>query len=191
MTTMEANVDPRIERTREVVVAATAALLVVAGFERITIEAIAEQSGVARSTIYRNWPDRADLFVEGFERLCAIESIPDLGSVEAELQAVGTMLTEGLENDEWGAALRSLIGSSAHDDELLAAQHRFSEQRRADVAEVFARGRARGEITSDAHDGDLVELFVAPFFFRHLMTPRRLNAELVERQVATLLRLVT
>lgn len=181
------DVDPRIARTRQVVVEATADLLAEQGFERLTIEAVAERSGVARSTIYRNWPDRADLFGEGFEQLCAFPPVPDLGSLEADLAFLAEELASGLSNSEWGRALPSLLGSAHHDPVLAEAQRRFSGRRRALTGAIFERAIERGEV-GDHHDpGDLAELFASGFFFRHLMTRAPLDQEFIERQVATVL----
>ena len=133
------DVDPRIIRTRELVISATFDLLVEQGFERTTIEAIAERSGVARSTIYRNWPNRAELFISAFEIMCSFTDNPDLGSLEDELRALGAELVSGLSDENWGQVLPSLIGSAAHDENLKSAQQEFSRQRRELVSEVFKR----------------------------------------------------
>ena len=50
--------DPRIERTRQVVLDAALALVAESGYGAVTIEAVAARSGVAKSTIYRHWPGR-------------------------------------------------------------------------------------------------------------------------------------
>jgi AcrR family transcriptional regulator len=49
--------DPRIAQTRQLVLEATFALIAEAGFAGATVERIAERSGVARSSIYRHWPN--------------------------------------------------------------------------------------------------------------------------------------
>ncbi len=185
------DVDPRIARTRGLVIGATAELLVEQGFERVTIEAIAERSGVARSTIYRNWPDRADLFVAGFERLCAFGEIPDLGSLTAELRVLGEELATGLASAAWGQALPSLIGAAAHDPALVVAQRSLSDRSRRLVASVFRRAAARGEISRDADPGELAELFAAGFFFRKLMSHAPIDEAFVERQIARVVRTAT
>ena len=53
--------DPRIERTRRVVLDAALSLLIERGYGELTIEAVAAESGVAKSTIYRHWPSRVEL----------------------------------------------------------------------------------------------------------------------------------
>ncbi|UCG40256.1 MAG: helix-turn-helix transcriptional regulator, partial [Acidimicrobiia bacterium] len=69
-------VDPRIERTKTVVLQAAFAVIGELGFGGATIDAIAQRSGVARSTIYRHWPDRADLLIESMAHMVgSVESV--------------------------------------------------------------------------------------------------------------------
>jgi len=181
--------DPRVIRTREVVVAATADLLGEQGFDRLTIESIAERSGVARSTIYRNWPTRAELFVEAFEQLCSFPEIPDLGSLTDELRLLGQELARGLTSDAWGQALPSLVGSATHDAELADAQTTFSQRRRAVVAVAFERAMDRGEIAANVQPGDLAEQFAAGFFYRRLLRHGPLDDAFIERQIGAVHRI--
>ena len=173
--TAGAGLDPRVERTRAVVLEATAALLAEDGFERITVEAIADRSGVARSTIYRNWPTTADLLVEAFAVLVDKQPPPDLGSLRADLEALGRELAAGLSSAAWGRALPSLISGAAHDPELARAQQAFSRERRLEIGEVFRRAADRGEIAAPTDPGEAAEAFAAAFFFRALMTGQPLD----------------
>ncbi len=178
--------DPRVAYTRSVVLDATVSILAEQGFERLTVEAVADRSGVARSTIYRNWPDRKDLLTDGFEQMCSFDEVPDLGSMEAELRFVAEQLQHSLNNDEWAQALPSLVGAAHHDDGLTEAQRLFAERRQEITGKIFNRAAARGEI-SEGHDpGHLAELFAAGFFFRFLMTRVPIDDAFVDAQVAAI-----
>lgn len=181
MTTAE--LDPRIVRTREIVLAATGELLVEQGFERVTIESIADRTGIARSTIYRNWPNRAELFVEAFDQICTFTEIPDLGSLREELRMLAAELVDGLTNAEWGRALPSMIGAVAYDEELSAAYRTFSERRSAIVGQVFRRAADRGEIAGRFAPEALAETFASGFFYHHLMARLPLGEAYVAHQV--------
>lgn len=177
--------DPRIERTRRVVVAAAAELAAEGGFARTTIDAVAERSGVARSTIYRHWPDRADLFAEAFDVVCSVPDAPDLGSLCADLRLKARHLAHGLSHETWGRILPSLVGAADHDDDLGRALRTFTSQRRAESLELVHRAVARGEIDGDpgVDLAGALERFVAPLFFRRLMTDLPIDDALVERQL--------
>lgn len=176
-------VDPRSERTRTVVLAATAELLCQDGFERITIDAIAERSGVARSTIYRHWPQRHQLFTEAFEQLCNFPTPPDTGTFEDDLRTLATNLARGLSEERWGRTLPSLVGAAAHDDELRTAQLAFNARRRTVTQSVFERAAARGDIAPHRNLEVAVTRFVAPFFFAKLVAHLPLDEAFVEQMV--------
>jgi AcrR family transcriptional regulator len=57
-------VDPRIERSRAAILAASAAILYEEGWEGLTQEKVAVRAGVGRSTVYRHWPARGVLLVD-------------------------------------------------------------------------------------------------------------------------------
>lgn len=183
MTPPTSTIDPRVARTRAVVVEATSALLCDDGFERITIDSIAERSGVARSTIYRNWPDRHELLLEGFEALCAFPDVPDDGSLESDLRGLGRHLARGLSQESWGRVLPSLVGAAEHDPELKSALQVFNRGRREAALAIVHRAADRGEVDIDRDIELAVIRFASAFFFTHLFTGTPLDDEFVERVV--------
>src|SRR4029450_13783209 len=54
-------VDPRVERSRRVILEATLGELGEVGYGTLTIEAVAARAGVGKSTIYRHWPGKLEL----------------------------------------------------------------------------------------------------------------------------------
>jgi len=91
--------DPRVERSRAKLLAAAMDLLVEAGPQALTVDNVAERSGVAKSTLYRHWPSRTALMIDvlrsnmpstpeldpaiGFER-CLREYMRELGDSFAD-----------------------------------------------------------------------------------------------------------
>lgn len=177
--------DPRTERTRTAVLDATAALLCEEGFERITIDSIAARSDVARSTIYRNWPDRQSLLIQGFEALCAFPDVPDSGSLRQDLDALADHLSHGLTQEAWGRVLPSLIGAAQHDPDLEIAAQRFKKGRREAAVAVVRRAVDRGDVDPDRNIELIMIRFAASFFFTHLFTDIPLDEAFV-RQVVSL-----
>ena len=50
-------IDPRIERSRSIILEASLQELGEVGYGAFTIESVAARAGVGKSTIYRHWPD--------------------------------------------------------------------------------------------------------------------------------------
>src|ERR1700747_538170 len=63
----ERDVDPRVERSRQVILRAALGELSEAGYGAFTIESVAAPGGVAKSTISRHWPDKIALIADAFE----------------------------------------------------------------------------------------------------------------------------
>src|ERR671910_2923677 len=57
---------PRSERAHHAILQAANELLESDGFAAVTMEAIAERAGVSKATIYRWWPNRAAVGMDGF-----------------------------------------------------------------------------------------------------------------------------
>src|ERR1700733_9767996 len=60
------NVDPRVERSRQLILRAALQELGEVGYGAFTIESVAARSGVAKSTIYRHWSDKLSLIADAF-----------------------------------------------------------------------------------------------------------------------------
>ncbi len=184
MSTVGGAVDPRVERTRALVLEATAQLLAQEGFGRITIDGVAERSGVARSTVYRNFPDRSALLAEAFRHLIDFDEPPDTGCLADDLLAFGRQLADGLNHGAWGQTVASLLESATHDEDTSRALDRFSDERRQACRVVFERAVARGEIRTDAPIDEAQVRFVAPLFFLHLFKSRPLDDAFVSDMAA-------
>src|SRR5437016_4926873 len=57
---------PRSEKARMAVIRSTLVLLKRLGFNELSIEAVAEHAGVGKATIYRWWPNKAELVIDAF-----------------------------------------------------------------------------------------------------------------------------
>jgi AcrR family transcriptional regulator len=183
--------DPRVARTTEVVLAATVELLAEVGVDRITIDAIAERSGVARSTVYRNWPDRSELLAQGFRRLFA-SSPADLepsGSLAQDLRALGRLLVGQVNGEAWKRAVPSLIGA-VDEPAMQQLVANICRERRLEAMAILTRAIEDDEIEPTDQLESAMERFVAPFFIRRLMSHEPLDEAFVEAQVqATLAQL--
>src|SRR6202142_738618 len=59
---------PRSEKAREAVLAAAPELLLARGLGAVSMDAVAEQAGVSKATIYRWWPSKETLALEALYR---------------------------------------------------------------------------------------------------------------------------
>src|ERR1700733_13966145 len=87
---MDQPVDPRIERSRLVILAAAVEELAEVGYGQVKMESVAARAGVAKSTLYRHWPDKLALIADAFETFHE-RMVPDLGHLRAR-EAVALLI---------------------------------------------------------------------------------------------------
>jgi len=56
--------------------------------EWVSIDEVSKRSGVAKTTIYRHWPSRADLLLEACSKLGSKFEVPDTGSFRGDVEAL-------------------------------------------------------------------------------------------------------
>ena len=61
--------DPRVALSRQRVLAATLDLLTDTGLGGLTIDDVSKRSGVAKTTIYRHWPNRTTLVIDACSQM--------------------------------------------------------------------------------------------------------------------------
>lgn len=76
----------------EVILDSTLAVLAAHGYEGSTIDLVAEHAGMARATVYRRWPTKADLVVDAVSRLSRADAdlarLPDTGTLRGDMLAM-------------------------------------------------------------------------------------------------------
>jgi AcrR family transcriptional regulator len=179
--------DPRIARTRSVVLATATRLLAEEGSAGFTVDAVAARSGVAKTTIYRQWPTKDDLLMAALGCYDQQLEAPDTGTVRGDLVAVLTQLATALATAEWSKSLPALLDRAEHDPEFsqrhLAIVHHNSSPGR----EIVRRAQARGELRADVDTELLVAILAGAFFYRRLMTQEATPPEQVAAVVDAIL----
>jgi len=162
--------DPRIERTRRVVLDAALALLVERGYGEVTIEAVAAESGVAKSTIYRHWPSRLELINDAFLELKPTLPVPPEGNVRERLIVVLEHLAQDVAASRWSACLPALIDAAEHDPAARELNFRLASTGRQSIAGLLAEGVRTGELPADLDTVLIAEALAGPIILRRLMS---------------------
>lgn len=180
--------DARYERSRAAVHEAVCTVLVAEGLGGLTVDRIAAESGVSRSTIYRNWPDLAALACEVFDELVhRDEPRPVADTVEA-LHAYLVDYARRLNDRTYTAVLVALIDGSSRDEAFADVHRRAFSQTRSRAGSIVRQGQADGVIDADLDVQQCVEDLVAPFLYRRLVLQARITAAHVDALHDELLR---
>jgi AcrR family transcriptional regulator len=133
------------------ILAATRSSLAEQGWGRLTLGDVAARAGVAKTTLYRRWAGKNELVVDAVAALFEEQlELPDLGSLEADIQGVVLRFAELLDRPETRTALMAVIAEATHDDALRARIREAIVDRQKHLV-VLGRQRAqqRGEIPPD------------------------------------------
>lgn len=157
------------------------------GYRSITMEGISRKIGRARASLYRRWPSKRHLVAYAVMSELGAHPSPDTGSLRLDLMRTVETLISGFQG-ALGSALAGLIGEMA-DDPVLARTIRKEvlAKRRRSIRAAFRRGIKRGEIRSDVDIELLMDMLMAPFYFRALFGHLKLSAMMIETVVDTVL----
>src|SRR5437763_6872854 len=149
--------DARQVRTRKRVIAAAAGILRRDGYSRLTMERVAAESGVAKTTLYRRWPTRAALCMELYLEVAGRElHDPATGDVESDLRHIVNTVVHLQTRTVAGPAFIGLLAEAQSNPQASsAALIEFARRRRQITRQVLERAIARGELRAET-DVDLV-----------------------------------
>jgi AcrR family transcriptional regulator len=179
---------PRSSEADRAILSATVDLLVEAGYPGVTIEGVAARAGVAKTTIYRRWPSKAEMVVEAVREFAHKTPVEVDAGVRESLSQALTGLICGINRTHMAQVMTRLAVEMAHDEELAEAVRRgMIEPRRQASCALLRRGIEAGELRADI-DLDLVsQMLGGPLMYRVLFTGEPVDEPLVRRTVETLM----
>jgi AcrR family transcriptional regulator len=179
---------PRSDATRAAILRAAYELLGEGGLNRFTIEGVAARSGVARTTIYRWWPTKGALAMEGLlEAMSSDIDAPPTASAAHDIR-VQIRRYAALLRGTTGTIIRGIIATAQGDPETTESfKTGFVNPRRAMGRITFARGIAAGEFRADLD----IEMILAGLYgalLVRLVLREDLDEAWVDRLLDTVLR---
>src|SRR5512142_2339828 len=150
--------DPEADR---LILETTHRLLREVGYDRLTIDAVAREAGVARTTVYRRYRDKADLVSAAIETLRAPVKRSASGDVRADLIAHLDSVRRN-----YGISLAgTLLMEEPYNPRLLDLfRRRMVIPQRQIVAEVIREGIAQGRFRSEIDLERILDLLLGAFF---------------------------
>lgn len=142
----------RVRRSRAKVLEAAVAVLADRGTASFSVDAVVERSGVAKTTIYRHWPNRSELLAAAIADLGGVSRIPNTGSLRGDLLAFfrkGIDAVDGAHPDLRMRSLPGIIEAANRDPDLAAAGATVVAATVASLKPILERGLVRGEVRPD------------------------------------------
>jgi AcrR family transcriptional regulator len=161
-----AKLDERVRRSRATVLKATAELMFERGFGGASVDEISRRSGVAKTTIYRHWPTRADLMRDACSMIGIPLAVPDTGSFEGDLMALMTKLAGLVRSAKWTSVLPSVIDAAERDPQIAKMYSRLQEGYSVPIQLVLERAVQKGALPKNTDVALLIAALVGPLFYR-------------------------
>jgi AcrR family transcriptional regulator len=163
--------DPRVERSRTVILRASVEELAEAGYGAFTIESVASRAGVAKTTVYRHWPDKVSLIIDALSTSHE-QMVPSLQDATAREQIERLLghVAQVLRDSAFSRCIPALIEGAQRDPRLRELLHAYSAHRRRELVGVIAQGVRSGELPGWL-DPELVAVtLLGPIFYLGLMS---------------------
>src|SRR5580658_3899652 len=168
---------PRSEESRQSILRSTLKLLKQqGGFPELSIEAIAADANVGKTTVYRWWPTKAALVADAFSTSAEQElQFPDTGSVRRDMSLQMKRLIRVFRSDR-GKVVAALLAGGQSDPELIEAfRDRFLWPRRKQAYQTLQRGIDRGELPAGSDFDLILDSLYGPIYMRFLIRHAKLD----------------
>ncbi len=162
--------NPRTRRVREIVLDEGLHLLVSEGGEAVTALRIAENTDVARSTIYRHWPDQPSLLLDVIERGVTPHRATEItGDVASDLETALLGLRSRIRIRAFRRVFAALLVQAERDATFVRSQRRLVEGLLFPVREVIEDAIARGDLPPTVDVEAACAQLAGPLLTQHVM----------------------
>ncbi|KOT39436.1 TetR family transcriptional regulator [Streptomyces caelestis] len=146
---------PRNAAADAAILAATRAALVELGWSKLTLGDVALRAGVAKTTLYRRWAGKNELVVDAVAELFDELTLPDRGSLAADIEGVVLQFATILTRPEARNGLMAVVAEAARDDALRERiRASIVDRQKRLVLAGRARAQARGELPPAPDTGE-------------------------------------
>ncbi|MEU3448303.1 TetR/AcrR family transcriptional regulator [Streptomyces thermolilacinus] len=175
----------RTARTRAAVRDAVLTGLAEHGYPGLTVEYVADRSGVHKTTLYRRWGGVEELVADALD-LAGEDAWtpPDTGGLESDLRALAREVCDSFTDPEVAAAPTAFIAAAFQSERAADALRAFYAERFARCETVVERAVARGEAPAGTDAGAVVRAVSAPLFLRLFVTREPVHTALADQSAA-------
>lgn len=161
--------DPRVQRSRRVILDATLELLGEVGYGALAVEAIAARAGVGKSTIYRHWNGKIDLIEDALRTLKSDVLVPDEGTFRERLTGYLAAIAAAVNDSTWSSCLPAMIDAGERDADVCRIHRAYTRGRMAVLEDFLTAAVEAGELPADTDVPTLGDALVGPILMRRLL----------------------
>jgi AcrR family transcriptional regulator len=180
--------DSRVKRSKAKVLAETYRQLVNSGIAGVSVDEIAQNCGVSKTTIYRHWPSRSALLIDACSSLGSAPEVPDTGTLQGDVRVLLTQLADQLQTANWSSVYPSIIDAAERDSDIAGMQAALHKAFMTPFEAVVERAKAKREIPSRRSTSDLIPALVGPLFYRRWFSKQKIDKRFIDGIIALVLR---
>lgn len=170
------------EETYGAVLKAALELFLEGGPEAITFQRISEVTGVARTTIYRHWPDRSCLIATMLEKATFPHHEERLtGELRPDLEMALEILVWRFNNRPVREFLSALLAYGRLSENVSATGEAFIDGLLLPIRDVVERAVSDGELAGDPKE--LTADLAGPLMLRHVLLGEKVSEQDAARAV--------
>ncbi|MGK5553690.1 TetR/AcrR family transcriptional regulator [Actinomadura kijaniata] len=178
----------RSEESARAIVQAALDLCREVGYGKLSIEGIAARAGVGKNTIYRWWPSKSAVLLDGLLSAVTNVAFPHTADVAADLKTQMVTVASSIASPDIGPHYAALIGEAQQDPELARALwDRLISHLVAAATQRIQLAQSQGQIRPDLAPDLVVELLYGPVYYRWLIRQRLPDEEHINAIVDTAL----
>ena len=177
--------NPRTSRVCGIILDAAAELLGREGARAVTVVRIAEQTGVARTTVYRHFPTSGELLLGAIDRIVTPHVPTEItGNLERDLVTALSNLGMRMERRPFRRVFTAILDHANQDEEVVAAQRRFVNGVLRPIHEVLSAAIQSQALAPTVDTDRATAQLAGPLFHQHVMLRTTVTESLVEDTVA-------
>ena len=159
------------------------------GYEGLRVEAIAERAGVAKSTLYRRYPNKTDLLQAALWQARSTDPpVPHTDSLEQDLFVVVRRLRDTFASDDIGRLIPTILEAGSRHPEFASAHREYITERRRGGLERVAAAITDGDLPDDTDVQLFMDMAVGAIFYRSFVSGAALDDDTLHELVRQTLR---
>ncbi|MEV4437598.1 TetR/AcrR family transcriptional regulator [Streptomyces sp. NPDC049577] len=157
-------------RRKAEIFAATLDLLAGHGYDGLTIEGVAQASGVNKTTIYRWWPSKSELLRDALLHSRTLHfEIADTGNLRGDLADLAARVQALLTEDRSRTVVEAALVGAVRHEAMREMVISFLDDRFGRHQPIFERAVRRGELPAEFDPAPLVDAMAGALWIRALV----------------------
>lgn len=178
---------PLSDEARRQMLDAARAIVADVGPHGLTIDEAARRSGVAKTTIYRHFPNASALVLAALADVPASVIEPDTGSLRDDLRDIINQFMTLAADGTLRQMMVHTLSVGSDNAEFQQLRDELRDSRRNPLRNAVRRARERGELSADVDDELAAALIEAPFVMRRLVADVDIDDVDIDRIIDLLL----